>query len=330
MYTSLIFLSASATMILFLVWLQNAQEVSYQSRLIKKRLGIKSVWDDAMDVDDEEMLLDPTIELPERRSLVIYVGDLFDASVRSAGIRERLRQADIQVKPSEFLAALVVFALASYVVAELLLRQGPVVNTPVAVICSMLLPWLFLRARRNRRLENFTRQLPTVSELVSNALRAGLALQGALELVAREMADPAQDEFGRVIREIRLGGSIDDSLEQLQKRMPSSDLEVMVTAIRVLRIAGGNLIKCMATLSRTLSERQRTHEEIKTMLTQPKFASYLMPVLAIGTLSALNYMMPGFIDVLFWTWPGLIVLAFFIAAQVGGFLLIQRICRVKI
>lgn len=330
MYTPLIFLSAAATVIVTFAWLRNSSAARAQTRQIKKRMGVKSIWDDAFDIDDEEMLLDPTVELPERRSMVIYFGDIFDATERGKRIREKLIQADINLKASESIGALIVFALLSYVLAEFLLRQGPVVNIPIAVICSIVLPWFFMRSRRHRRLENFTKQLPIVAELVSNGLRAGLALQGALELVAREMPSPAQDEFGRLVREVRLGGSIDESLEALLVRMPSDALEIMVTALRVQRIAGGNLIKSMAALSRTLSERQRTTEEIKTMLAQPRFASYLMPVLSIAALSSMNYMTPGFIDVLFQTLPGLFVLSIFILAQIGGFLWIQRITRIKV
>lgn len=330
MYIPLIFLSAASTVIVIFAWLRNSSAARAQTRQIKKRMGVKSIWDDAFDVDDEEMLLDPTVELPERRSMVIYFGDIFDATERGKRIRETLIQADINLKASESIGALVVFGLLSYVLAEFLLQQGPFVNIPIAIVCSIVLPWFFMRSRRHRRLENFTKQLPIVAELVSNGLRAGLALQGALELVAREMPSPAQDEFGRLVREVRLGGSIDESLEALLVRMPSDALEIMVTALRVQRIAGGNLIKSMAALSRTLSERQRTTEEIKTMLAQPRFASYLMPVLSIAALSSMNYMTPGFIDVLFQTLPGLFVLGIFILAQVGGFLWIQRITRVKV
>jgi tight adherence protein B len=104
----------------------------------------------------------------------------------------------------------------------------------------------------------------------------------------------------------------------------------MVTALKVQRVAGGNLIKSMSSLSRTLGERRRTHEEIKTMMTEPKFASYLMPIMSIGGLAMLNYLMPGFLDVLFRTVVGVMVLIGFVLLQVGGFLLIQRIARIKV
>lgn len=326
----LLFLSAAGTVLALLAWLRHKHLANQQTRQIKARMGIKGRWDDAFEIDDDELLLDPTLELPERRSMVLLVGDIFDASARGQKLRETLRAADIGFKPSEALGILLLIGLLSYIVAEVLLRQGPVVDSVIAIVCAVILPWLLLRSRRDRRLQNLTRQLPAVAELMSNALRAGLSLQSAMEFVAREIGGPASEEFGLVIREVRLGGNMDDALEGLVQRVPTADLEVMVTALKVQRLAGGNLIKSMAALSRTLSERQRTHEEVKTMMTQSIFASYLMPVLAVGALAMLNYTMPGFLDVLFNTIPGILILTVFIMLQVGGFMLIQRIARIKV
>ncbi len=325
-----IFLAAAATVLVFCAWVRQHRIARHESSRVKARLGIRSRWEDALAVDDDELLLDPTTELPEHHSMVILVGDIFDGSERGQRLRSTLKAADVDLKPSEGIALLVIAGLLSFIAAELLLRQGPIVDGGISVVCAVVVPWLIMRSRRDRRLQKFTQQLPAIAELLSNALRAGLSLQGAIDLVAREIGDPAAEEFGIVMREVRLGGTIDDALEALAARMPSPDLGIVVTALRVQRIAGGNLIKSMGALSRTLSERQRTHEEIKTMMTEPMFASYLMPVLALLALAMLNYTLPGFLDVLFHTVPGLLVVGGFVGLQVGGFVLIQRIARIKV
>lgn len=326
----LLFLVAGGAVYATLAWLRQLAIAQGESRQIKRRMGIKSRWDDAFDVDDDELLLDPTIELPERRSIVLFVGDIFDESRYGEQLKGVLRDADLKFKPSEALGLVVITGMLSYIAAEMALTQGPVISSVIALICAIILPWLILRARRNQRLLNFTRQLPTVAELLANSLRAGLSLQGAIDLVTKEIGAPASEEFGIVVREVRLGGSIDDALAALEQRMPSTDLGVMVTALTVQRIAGGNLIKSMSELSKTLIERQRTQEEIKTLIAQAKYTAYLMPILSIGALAMLNRAQPGFLDVLFRTIPGLICLGIFILLQVIGFLLIQRFARIKI
>jgi tight adherence protein B len=328
MSDSVLFVSAASAVLAGFGWLRYTYLARQQSRQIKSRLGVKSRWDDAFEIDDER-LLDPTIDLPERRSMVLFVGDLFDDSACGQELRARLKAADLKIKPSEALGLVVVLGLA-HVLFELMLTQGPIISGALAAVTTAIVPWLILRSRRDRRLLNFTRQLPMVAELMANSLRAGRSLHGALELVAREIGDPASEEFALVIREMRLGGSIDDALEALERRMPSADLEVMVTALKVQRIAGGDLIKSMGALSQTLIERQRTQEEIKTMMAEPKYTSYLMPILSLCALALLNRMIPHFLDVLFRTAPGILVLCAFVGLQVLGFILIQRFARIKI
>lgn len=330
METLILFSTAAMAVYALLLGVRSYAVARIESRQIKRSMGIRGRWDDAFEIDDDEMLLDPTIELPERRSLVLFIGDIFDDSQRGKQLAAVLRNADLRIKASESLGLLVITGMISYIAAEVAFTQGPIVSGTIAVTIAIVLPWMVLRSRRDRRLYNFTRQLPMVAELLANSLRAGLSLQSAVDLMTREISEPANEEFMVVVREVRLGGSLDDSLEALEQRMPSTDLGVMVTAIKVQRIAGGNLIKSMTELSQTLVERRRTHEEIKTLISQATYMAYLMPVLSVVALAMFNRTVPGFLDVLFWTIPGLICLAIFIILQVIGLLLIFRFSRVKI
>jgi tight adherence protein B len=328
--TPVLFAVAAGAMLAGLLWTRTVFLARGEGRQIRSRMGIRGRWDDAFDVDDHELLLDPTLDLPPRRSMVLGIGDIFDDSARGQALAATLRDADVKLKPSEAIALVVLIGMLCYIVAELAFTQGTVVSGTLGVLCALVVPWLVLRSRRDRRLLHFNEQLPTVAELLSNSLRAGLSLQGALELVTREITAPASEEFAVVVREVRLGGSVDAALGALEERMPSSDLGVMITALKVQRIAGGNLIKSMGELSRTLIERHRTHEEIRTMMAEAKFTAYLMPLLSIGALAMLNRAQPGFLDVLFWSVPGWIVLTIFVVLQVLGFVMIQRFARIKV
>src|SRR5688500_11259326 len=103
-----LFLSAAGTVLAALAWLRTVLGARAGGRHPMTRLGITSRWQTAFDVDDAELLLDPTIELPERRSMVIVLGDLFDAGERGRRLRATLKAADIDFKPSEAIALLVI------------------------------------------------------------------------------------------------------------------------------------------------------------------------------------------------------------------------------
>ena len=89
-------------------------------------------------------------------------------------------------------------AISAAVGAFLLVVGVPIVALVGAVLAAFILPILYIARRRKKRLKRLTNQLPDVFELLSQALRAGNSLASAMQLLAKQMPDPAGTEFGRV------------------------------------------------------------------------------------------------------------------------------------
>jgi tight adherence protein B len=120
-----------------------------------------------------------------------------------------------------------------------------------------------------------------------------------MEAVSRELPTPISDEFRRVVQEMQLGVSMDTALENLTRRIPSRDLDLVVTATIVQREVGGNLAEILDTISHTIRERVRIKGEIRVLTSQVmisgRFLSF-MPVILIIAMYFLNheYMMRFF------------------------------------
>ena len=71
--------------------------------------------------------------------------------------------------------------------------------------------------------------------LMVNGLRAGYSIMQALEAVSKEMPPPINDEFRRAVQEMQIGISMENALANLLRRIPSEDLDLVVTAINVQR-----------------------------------------------------------------------------------------------
>ena len=67
----------------------------------------------------------------------------------------------------------------------------------------------------------------------------GTTILRAMEAVSKELPAPICDEFRRVVQEMQLGLPMDKSLDNLIRRIPSEDLDFVVTAINVQREVGG-------------------------------------------------------------------------------------------
>ena len=111
-------------------------------------------------------------------------------------------------------------------------------------------------------------QLVDALLLMANALKAGLSLQQALELVVREMKPPISDEFGRLVKEIHLGRLTDDALRRFAERVPLEDVRLAVDSILTLRETGGNLSETFQVIAHTIVERKKVQGKIKAMTAQ--------------------------------------------------------------
>ena len=135
-----------------------------------------------------------------------------------------------------------------------------------------------------------------MANLMVNGLRAGYSTMQAMEAVSKELPAPISDEFRRVVQEMQLGVNMQTALDNLLRRIPSDDLDLVVTSINVQREVGGNLAEILDTISYTIRERVRIKGEIRVLTTQVMYSGRflsLLPLIVMGVLYLLNreYMM---------------------------------------
>jgi tight adherence protein B len=136
-------------------------------------------------------------------------------------------------------------------------------------------------------LVRFNEQLGDMLNLMVNGLRAGYSTMQAMEAVSKELPAPICDEFRRVVQEMQLGVSMQQSLDNLLRRIPSEDLDLVITAINVQREVGGNLAEILDTISYTIRERVRIKGEIRVLTTQVMYSGRflsMMPIFVMGIL----------------------------------------------
>ncbi|MGE5542175.1 MAG: type II secretion system F family protein, partial [Bacillota bacterium] len=191
-------------------------------------------------------------------------------------------------------------------------------------------PFVWLRARRTRKIRQFESLLPDALTMIANSLRSGYSLLQALDAVAREMPKPVSSEFGRVVQEAGFNIPLEDSLAALLKRVESDDLDLLVTAILVQRQVGGNLAEVLDRISTTIRERMRILGEVRTLTAQGRISGLvvsLLPVALCGVLTVMNreYMMTFFMHPL-----GKALIGVACLMQVTGMLIVRKIVNIKV
>lgn len=205
-------------------------------------------------------------------------------------IAKELARADLKFKVGEYIILLIVsslvVALIFYVVS------GFDTFAPIlGAIIGFLLPRFYVRSQQGRRLNRFNDQLSDMLNLMVNGLRAGFSTMQAMEAVSKELPPPICDEFRRVVQEMQLGVPMERALDNLIRRIPSGDLDLVITAINVQREVGGNLAEILNTISHTIRERVRIKGEIRVLTAQVMYSGRflaMMPLLLMLALYLLN------------------------------------------
>jgi tight adherence protein B len=183
--------------------------------------------------------------------------------------------------------------------------------------------------KRGKRREEFINQLPDVARLLSNGNSAGLSMAGAIELAARELAQPAATEMDIVVQETRLGLPLEASLERLRNRLPSREVAVLMTTLIIQQRAGGDTVRALSELGSTLEARKDLLREVRTMLSGAVFTSYLVAMMGAGTIILINALSPGIMRELTTTLPGIVALVASATLYGIAFVLIRRITKVE-
>jgi tight adherence protein B len=246
----------------------------------------------------------------------------------AASIKEDLARADISLTVTEYLMIRVGLVVLLTVPGFLIQR-----NLLVALIlgvAGLFLPTLYVRSRQSGRLRKFEGQLPDVLDHLQGSLRAGYGLLQAVEWVSRQLPNPAGAEFDRVIREVQLGRGLMESLDSMVRRIPSDDLALIVTAIRIQYEVGGSLAEILEVVAHTIRERVRIMREIQVLTSQQRYSGYVLMVMPIALAAFLIIVNPDYEMRLFEPGPTLCIPIGAVVLMIVGYFLMRRIVDIEV
>ncbi len=230
-------------------------------------------------------------------------------------------------------AAALTFVLVFFFTGDFTSISGFIVGMVFALISGgimLRLPHVVLMILKKRRRQKFNLQLVDTLVSMSNALKAGFSITQAFESVARDGENPIAQEFGLLLQQTRLGISFSDALQNLEQRVASEDLTLVVLSIETARQTGGNLTEVFEQISATIRQRMRIETRIKTLTAQGRLQGMVVGAMPIIILIALmiidpDMMMP-FVHSLF----GIVVMGIVVALIAMGGLIISKIIDIDV
>ncbi len=225
------------------------------------------------------------------------------------------------------------FALVFFLTGSLTDRRGFGVGLVLGALAAagmLQMPRLLLVTLRRRRLRKFNLQLVDTLVSMSNALKAGFSIMQSFETVTRDGENPIAQEFGLFLQQTRVGVSFSEAMANMERRVGSDDLTLVVLAIETARQTGGNLTEIFEQISATIRERMRIENRIRTLTAQGRLQGIVvgsMPLLIAGVLTVLDpdMMLPFLHSV-----PGAAIIALVIVMIACGGVIIRKIIAIDV
>lgn len=252
----------------------------------------------------------------------------------SETIAAALARADIRMTVGEFLLVRAGTTAGGFVLGFVLGRgfTRPLLGILIGVVAGFvgwMLPQWYVARRANKRTLQFVNQLGDTVTLMANSLRAGYSLLQTMEMISRESPAPMSEEFRRVVREVGLGISAQDSMAHLLRRIPSEDLDLLVTAINIQHEVGGNLAQILDVIGETIRERVRIKGEVRVLTSQQSISGYIISGLPIGLAGILFLINPSYeMGMLSFPWVCMPIAG--VILIVAGFFAMRKIVQIDV
>lgn len=217
-------------------------------------------------------------------------------------VRTELARADLRLTAGEWLIVRAGATLLGFGAGVLLGTATNGLGILVGLIGAVVGffgPVIYLKMRIRGRVKAFVNQLGDTISLMSNSLRAGYSLLQTMEMVSRESPPPICDEFRRVVHEVGLGINSQEAMSHLLRRIPSDDLDLLISAINIQHEVGGNLAQILDVIGHTIRERVRIKGEIGVLTAQQSISGYVITALPVVLGLALFLISPDYISKMF-------------------------------
>lgn len=243
-------------------------------------------------------------------------------------LEDRLLLAGLPLRAQEFALFVIGFTVPTAVMFFLL--TGAVVNVFLVVIAGLIIPFVYLNMRIEKRRRTLNAQIADMILLMANGLKAGHSLVQVIEGVSREVAPPLSEHLKAFLRDTVMGVPMEEALVKLDQQADDEDLSLVITAILIQHQVGGNLSEILENISMTIRERIRLKQEIRTLTAQGRMSAIIICLLPIALGAFITVINPGFMAVLFQDPIGLLMVGAAVFFELVGILFIRRIVEIRV
>jgi tight adherence protein B len=244
-------------------------------------------------------------------------------------LRNRISQAGLEISPRAFWVTSLIVGLGLGLV-PLILTGNLMLAGIVAFVGFLGLPRWVLGFLCRRRQNIFLNDFADAIDVMVRGLKSGLPVSEAMKIIANETGPPVGPEFMEVVEGQRVGISIDQGIERMVDRMPLPEVNFLAIVMTIQSKTGGNLSEALGNLSRVLRDRKKMKAKVRAVSQEAKSSAAIIGSLPFVIMGALTVMNPAYLQPLFDTSLGHVLLVGSATWMTTGVLVMRKMINFQI
>ena len=213
-----------------------------------------------------------------------------------AMLASKAQKAAIAFSPKQLVYIMLLLSAVAFVGLSIGTQAGFGVRVLVSLVMGVGGVYQWVNRKAKKRLGLIEEQLPDAVELMVRSLRVGHPFASAINIVAKEIADPLGSEFGMIADEAAYGREISESLKALAERMDMQDLRFLAVAVTIQAQSGGNLAEILDGLAKVIRSRFKLFRRVRAITAEAKWSGMFLSFFPIAALVMITVIQPDYYD----------------------------------
>jgi tight adherence protein B len=242
----------------------------------------------------------PGAKAEDRRKQIVNQLKLSERNARKARvtIAGKLQQAGLSTKPSTFwiisaVLGVTVTGLVYFFSSKALIALG------LGFAAGLGLPRWVVNFIGKGRIKKFTGEFANAVDVIVRGIKSGLPVHDCFKIIAREFGAPLGPEFQRLVENIAMGVTVEEALEKMYQRMPTSELRFFTIVMAIQSKTGGNLAEALGNLSAVLRSRRMMREKVKAMSSEATASAGIIGSMPPGVMTLVLVTAPQYMGLMF-------------------------------
>ncbi|MDQ7070744.1 MAG: type II secretion system F family protein [Rhodobacterales bacterium] len=211
-------------------------------------------------------------------------------------LADKAQKAAIAFSPKQLIMIMGGLSVFSFLGLTIGTETDPAVRALASIFMGVGGVFFWINSKASKRISMIEEQLPDAVELMVRSLRVGHPFTSAIQIVAKEVADPLASEFGFISDEVAYGRDVGEALKDMAERIDMQDLRFLAVAVSIQQQSGGNLAEILAGLAKVIRARFRLFRRVKAITAEAKWSGKFLSAFPIMALIAINLGDPNYYD----------------------------------